>query len=490
MANIQTNETEKLWLGPHTFHIPPELFQLNRKRLVEELRKVCGNSVVLLQGGSELPIYDTDINYIFRQESYFNWSFGVTESDAYGLIDTTTGESYLFFPRLPSEYAVWMGPLKLLDDLKKKYQVDHVHFVEELPIVLQKLNREKLLTLKGPNTDSGLIAKEATFDGIDKFNVDNKTLFPIIANLRVFKTDLEIKVMKYVVEVSSAAHRHIMRTAKAGLYEYQCESEFLNYCYKNGGCRHSAYTCICGSGINSAVLHYGHAGCPNDYQIKDGSLCLFDMGGCYFGYSADITVTFPVNGKFTPQQKIIYEAVLKSNLAVFKAGKPGVSWTDMHLLSNRVLLEELKNGGLLQGSVDEMMQEDLAAVFQPHGLGHFLGLDTHDVGGYLDWCPKRSCRPGLKSLRTARTLEKNMILTIEPGCYFIDPLLDQALADPKKSKFLVPSVLNTFRGFGGVRIEDDVLVTENGIVNLTKVPRTVQEIEDWMSGKDDDKKYS
>lgn len=146
------------------------------------------------------------------------------------------------------------------------------------------------------------------------------------------------------------------------------------------------------------------------------------MGANYYGYAADITVTFPVNGKFTPDQKIIYEAVLAANLAVFKAGKPGVSWPEMHLLSNRVLLEKLKEGGLLQGSVDEMMEADLGAIFQPHGLGHLMGLDVHDVGGYLEGYPERPSRPGIKSLRTARMLEENMILTIEPGCYFIDPV--------------------------------------------------------------------
>lgn len=144
------------------------------------------------------------------------------------------------------------------------------------------------------------------------------------------------------------------------------------------------------------------------------------MGANYFGYAADITCTFPVDGKFTPDQKFIYESVLAANLAVFKAGKPGVSWRDMHLLSNKVLLEELKKGGLLQGSVEEMMEADLAAIFQPHGLGHLMGLDVHDVGGYLEGYPERATRPGVRSLRTARNLEENMILTIEPGCYFIN----------------------------------------------------------------------
>lgn len=144
------------------------------------------------------------------------------------------------------------------------------------------------------------------------------------------------------------------------------------------------------------------------------------MGGNYFGYAADITCTFPANGKFTDDQKLIYEAVLAANLAVFKTAKPGVSWPSMHTLANKVLLEELKKGGLLKGDVEEMLSAGLAAIFQPHGLGHLIGLDVHDVGGYLSKNPPRPKQIGLNKLRTARILEENMVLTIEPGCYFID----------------------------------------------------------------------
>lgn len=197
------------------------------------------------------------------------------------------------------------------------------------------------------------------------------------------------------------------------------------------------------------------------------------MGANYFGYAADITCTFPANGKFTPDQKLIYEAVLKANLAVASAAKPGVSWVAMHLLANRTLLEELKAGGLLKGNVDEMVTAGLGGIFQPHGLGHLLGLDVHDVGGYLRGNPERPNTPrGVEKLRTARVLQARLVLTIEPGCYFVDPLLDEALADPILSKFLVPEAIARFRGFGGVRIEDDVLITDTGVENLTKVPRT------------------
>lgn len=145
------------------------------------------------------------------------------------------------------------------------------------------------------------------------------------------------------------------------------------------------------------------------------------MGANYFGYAADITCTFPVSGKFSPDQKLIYEAVLKSNLAVFNAAKPGASWGDMHVLANRTLLFELKKGGLLKGDVNAMVTAGLGAIFQPHGLGHLLGLDVHDVGGYIAGQPARRTEPrGIEKLRTNRILQERMVFTIEPGCYFVD----------------------------------------------------------------------
>lgn len=148
------------------------------------------------------------------------------------------------------------------------------------------------------------------------------------------------------------------------------------------------------------------------------------MGANYCGYAADITCSYPANGKFTRDQKMVYDSVLSARTAVLNAAKPGVSWSDMHLLANRVMLSGLVNGGLLKGDVEEMIRAGLGEVFQPHGLGHLLGLDVHDVGGYLPGHPPRSTEPGLRKLRTARTLQAGMVLTIEPGCYFIDCVSD------------------------------------------------------------------
>ncbi|CAM5150991.1 unnamed protein product [Eretmochelys imbricata] len=482
-GNMAAAEGPSFWLGNETLKVPAALFALNRKRLCDRLRgnkDVQKNAIVLMQGGEEAQRYCTDTGIVFRQESYFHWTFGVTEPDCYGAIDVDTGKSILFVPKLPESYAVWMGKIHHPEYFRKKYAVDEVHYKNEITSVLAQKKPSVLLTLRGVNTDSGNISREASFEGISQFNVNNKILHPEIAECRVIKTDMELEVLRYTNKISSEAHKEVMKAVKVGMKEYEMESLFQHYCYTRGGMRHTSYTCICGSGNNSSVLHYGHAGAPNDKTIEDGDLCLFDMGGEYYCYASDITCTFPANGKFTPDQKAIYEAVLKSSRAVMKAIKPGVAWPDMHRLADRVHLEELIKIGILKGNVDDMVKVHLGAIFMPHGLGHLLGIDVHDVGGYPEGVDRIDL-PGLKSLRTARVLKEGMVLTVEPGIYFIDRLLDQALNDLSQSCFINNEVLQRFRRFGGVRIEDDIAVAANGMELLTCVPRTVEEIEAFMA---------
>ncbi|XP_076182460.1 dipeptidase C isoform X2 [Ptiloglossa arizonensis] len=460
----------------HTLKVPMSLFQDNRKRLVTRVKTKTEipskGSFIILKGGIDIPFNDTDICWPFRQESFFQWCFGVEEPGCYGAIDLSTGTSILFVPQLSSEYAIWEGKLRTLEEFKKKYAVDESYYTNEITEVLKTKQASLLLTLSGRNSDSGLQTQEADFDGINKFKVDNKVLYPEICECRVIKSPQEIKVLEYVIKISSDAHKSVMHLVKPGLAEFQAEAAFMHYVYFTGGCRHVSYTCICGSGSNASILHYGHAGEPNNKVIKDGDMCLFDMGGNYCGYAADITCTFPANGKFTADQKMIYNGVLAARNAVMNAAKPNVAWTDMHLLANKTMLASLKEGGLLKGDVDDMIKAGLNEVFQPHGLGHLMGLDVHDVGGYLPGHPERSAAPGLRKLRTSRILQSGMVLTIEPGCYFIDYLLDAALSNPDQAKFIVAEELKRFRDWGGIRIEDDVLITETGVRNLTDVPRT------------------
>uniref|UniRef100_A0A8C9R7Y3 Xaa-Pro dipeptidase n=1 Tax=Scleropages formosus TaxID=113540 RepID=A0A8C9R7Y3_SCLFO len=457
----------------NTLRVSAALFAENRRRLCDALKAkadLLPRSVVLLQGGEQHQRYCTDTDVLFRQESFFHWAFGVTEADCYGAIDVDTRRSILFVPKLPESYATWMGKIHPREHFKEKYGVDEVQYTSEVSV----------RACRGQNTDSGSICREASFEGISRFQVNNTLLHPVIVECRLIKTDMELEVLRYTNRISSEAHKEVMRNMQPGKMEYEMESLFQHYCYAHGGMRHTSYTCICGSGNNSSILHYGHAGAPNDKVITDGDMCLFDMGGEYYCYTSDITCSFPANGKFTEDQKVIYEAVLKSSRAVMAAIKPGVLWPDMHRLADRVHLEELVKIGILHGSVDDMLKVHLGAVFMPHGLGHLLGIDVHDVGGYPEGV-ERIREPGLQSLRMGRVVQERMVLTVEPGIYFIDHLLDQALASLAQRCFINNDILARFRGFGGVRIEDDIAVTADGIELLTCVPRTVEEIEEFMA---------
>ncbi|KAL3669267.1 hypothetical protein V7S43_005648 [Phytophthora oleae] len=439
-------------------------------------------SVLLLHGGEEVDRYDTDIQYNFHQESFFQYLFGVREPGCAGLVDLKSRKAVLFVPRLSDEWELWCGDRKPLAYFKAHYKVDEVFYMDEMAAVLaDKLQAKKLYVLHGKNTDSGLeTTTTSTFESIEAFEVDKKALHPVLVECRVIKTEKELELLRFVNKLSSRAHINVMKNIRPGKMEFHAESDFLHYVYSNGGARFHAYTCICGSGHNASAQHYGHAGAPNDKLLESGELFLIDMGGELHGYTSDITCTFPVNGKFTGDQRMLYEGVLKAHDTVMAAIRPGVSWINMHLLANRVMTEHMLEYGLLQnGTVDELMDHEVSSYFTPCGLGHLMGLDVHDVGGFPVG-HVRSTKKSLQKLRLVRTLEKNMVVTVEPGWYFIEAQLRMALADPIVSAFINPEVLGRFRGTGGVRIESDVVVTATGAENMTQVPRTIQEIEATM----------
>eukprot|EP00546_Thalassionema_frauenfeldii_P014088 CAMPEP_0178907954 /NCGR_PEP_ID=MMETSP0786-20121207/7653_1 /TAXON_ID=186022 /ORGANISM="Thalassionema frauenfeldii, Strain CCMP 1798" /LENGTH=533 /DNA_ID=CAMNT_0020579801 /DNA_START=59 /DNA_END=1660 /DNA_ORIENTATION=+ len=476
--------------GLETYRVPMALYELNRARLVEAMVSKLGKTdtgIVLFQGGKQTTRYDTDHEPVFRQESYFHWAFGVSEADIYGAISLPSGNATLFVPQRGIDFEIFCGKDPSCDMVQEKYGLEEVLPLEQLAeyVNSQLENPEaKLHLLSGLNTDSGNMAMPARYDGIDKHasKMDIESLFSCIAELRVFKTKAEVDVMRYTNWVSSMAHAEVMRACRVGMVEYQLESLFQHHTYTHGGCRHMSYTCICACGPNPAVLHYGHAGAPNNRLLKEGDLALLDMGAEYHCYASDITCSFPVNGEFSSDQRRVYEAVLDAQVAVIACMKPGTTWTDMHRTAERAVLKGLIRTGLLVGDVEDMLAADLGGIFMPHGLGHLIGIDTHDVGGYAIGTPPRPDKPGLNKLRTARVLKEGMVLTVEPGCYFIDPLLDMAMWNPDQNKFINSERLNDFRGFGGIRLEDDVLVKADGCENLTICPRAVEEVVDVMKG--------
>lgn len=428
----------------------------------------------------------------------------------------------------------WMDSVRYTDEiescLRNQFCLEDTEITESRnDSSLVGASNRMLLLMQGTNSDSGTL-----YQAPDKILqndlalqllpfVDCTVLFPILAECRVLKSPAELLVLQHVTEITSFAHAYVMRNFGFGppqsaassthgtfagdkaVWEYQAESLFRHYCYYNYGARIMGYTAICGCGPDAAILHYGHAGEPNARQGKERDICLFDMGAEYFGYGSDVTCSFPASGIFSPMQTVVYQAVYNAQVAVYQMMRPGVSWVDCHIMAEKTILTALINAGLVvlpprnlhddstdeintersnvDTTVDDMVRLRLGAVFMPHGLGHLIGIDTHDVGGYLPGHPTRSNLPGLAKLRTARILQANMVLTVEPGCYFINHVLDAALApDSPLRPYLNAAAIHAYRGFGGVRLEDVIQVTETGIVNYTLCPRTIPEVESVMAG--------
>jgi Xaa-Pro dipeptidase len=450
-----------------------------------EARARSQKHAMVFQGAPTQYRFDTDHEPLFRQESYFYYLFGINEPDCYGLIDPNTGRSVLLVPNHGLEYEVWCGRVKPPAEYRDEYGVDEVLYTEQLAETLRERGIEVVHVIHGLNTDSKNLSPEVNFPGIEAFKISKAHLHREISECRVTKSRLEIDLLRYVVDLSCRAHRHVMRQICRAKFEYQLESLFCHYCEMRGGSRYLAYTCICGSGHNGATLHYGHAGAPNDRALEPGDMVLLDMGCEYQGYCSDITCSYPRSGKFSQDQREVYTAVLEAQRAVFRGARPGVLWSDMHRLADRVILEHLLKFGFLRANgktVEELQQMELGAIFFPHGLGHFLGLDTHDVGGYPEGVERPKGSAGISKLRTNRVLQAGMVITVEPGCYFIPALVERAKRSPVLAPHLVLDKLDRFVGkFGGVRIEDDIVITENGNENLTTAPRTIEEIEHEMT---------
>lgn len=477
------------------------VFHENRQRLVRAMKEkhaqiADDGGIILLEGGKQETRYSSDTDVEFRQESFFYWAFGVRDADCYGWIDLTDGSAGILAPFLPEAYKVWMGTIRQENHYLDDYGVEEVALFtgeSDDPSFVSFFNTHKNKTiyrLSGENSDSKITHAVAShpFMETEQFanldvKVDDSSLWIPFVECRVIKSEMEMDLLRHATKISSEAHREIMKTVKPGMSEFEMEALFKYHVYKHGGCRHVAYTCICGSGMNGAILHYGHAGEPNSKVMKDGDMLLYDMGAEYHCYCSDITCSYPLNGKFTADQKIVYQAVYNAWKGVTDALKEGVEWPEMHKLAEREILTHLKKHNLIKGNVDDMMAARFGSLFMPHGLGHFIGHDVHDIGGYHKELPEsatRSAAPGLRSLRTSRTMKAGMAITIEPGCYFVWSIIEQAAQNVAWSEFLNMDELIRFKEFGGVRIESDVLVHKESCEDMCEVPRTIEEIEEFM----------
>ena len=478
--------------GADSLRIDLSMHSAHREALVNEMVRLPKMAdAIVLAGGGEQSVYDSDTVWDFKQESNFQYLFGVKEPGCYGLITLNPVSSILFIPRLPKEYAQWLGQIKPQSWFKETYLVDAVHYVDEMSSVLaDELQVSTLAYYDFTNLDSGISLPVPSFSGSEKFTFVRGDQFAHTLNeLRVLKSGPEIAILQYTNDVSCRAHIDTMKEVYSKRHgavtsmEHFAETNF-RFQAGLGGCARVGYHCIACSGENNAILHYGHAAEQNNEEVPANSLRLLDMGAEYHCYTADVTCTFPTNGSFSAEQREVYESVWESVLAVEALIKPGVDYRDMHRLSQRVMMSELKKRtDMFPGNIDELVKHNVCAFFMPHGLGHMLGLAVHDVGGYLPGESKDAADLSLKGLRLGRALKAGMVLTVEPGFYFIDYLISELKAIPEISELVNFDAVYRFKKLvGGIRIEDNIVVTPSGCRVLTDVPRTVADIEAVMQG--------
>ena len=457
--------------------LDPSFFKLNRDNYLKNLKMrfshLNENSVIVFQGGRLSPKYDNDTNYYyFDQESNFYYLTGVREPNMHFVLDVQSGEGCLFYEKEPDENKVWMV-VPTCEDIEKKYGIKTL-LKSNLEKFLQKRNMEVIYILDGTNENSDLPVYSAELNFVGDYAYLNKKInhdkyiYMVLCDTRRVKNEKEKKLLKYIADISNEAHMALMKYMKPGLNERDTENFFLQYLRDHNYTRFMAYGCICASGANAATLHY----VLNNRDMQSGDIYLTDMGIRFLGYCSDISATFPVNGEFTDQQKAIYNIVLKANRGVIAAMKPGITkCAELDTLSKKIILEGLQEIKILKEGYtrDQLFDAGLAKIFMPHSIGHLLGLDVHDVG--------------YKSItyKSNNVLENGMFITVEPGIYFVDFLMDEAEQSTELSKYINIEELEKYRGFGGVRIEDDVMIGEDSVESYQAIlPRTVEEIEKYM----------
>ncbi len=430
--------------------ISAEAFKTRRQAILAQLPE---DAVAIIPAGVEL-YRNGDTHYPFRQHSDFWYLTGFAEPDA--VLVLTQRQSILFCkPRCP-EMEVWTGPIFGPEAAKDQLFMDVTHSVEHLEMELVKIFKG-CTAIYYPFLHAGKWEK-ILFTAWKKARHQVREdrylssafadLAPMIAELRLFKSEAEIACMQKAIDCSVAAHLEVMQHIRNLNYEYEAAAIFHQ---KLGmqGCVETAYPTIVASGSNACVLHYT----KSNRAFQNQDLFLIDAGGEWQGYAADITRTYPVRGQWTREQQAIYELVLAAQEEAIKCIRPDCEWTRMQTVIVKILTQGLLDLGILKGSLEGLIQSQAYKPFYMHNSGHWLGLDVHDVGSYYD-------------KRQPRLLASGMVLTVEPGIYI----------SPQQ-----PGIEDKWRGIG-VRIEDDILVTAMGYKNLSEaLPKSISALKASIS---------
>ncbi len=447
---------------------------INRR---EQLKKTVASGILLFLGNDECGMNYADNTYSFRQDSTFLYFFGLSYAGLSAIIDIDNGKEIIFGDELTIDDIVWMGTQPTLKEKSERVGVLCTQSSKSIETYLKDaLNKGQqihfLPTYRAEH-------KLKLMDWLGYMPAAQEASVPFIravVNQRNYKSAEEIVEIEKACNTTADMHIKAMQILRPGIKESEIAGALADVALSAGG--NLSFPTI--ATINGQTLHNHYHG----NIVKTGDMLLLDAGAeTAMGYAGDMSSTIPVDKKFTSRQKDVYDIQVASHLAAVEALRPGIPFKDVYELSSKVIVEGMKSLGLMKGNADDAVREGAHAMFFQCGLGHMMGLDVHDMEnlgevfvGY-DGEPK-STQFGRKSLRLGRKLESGFVLTIEPGVYFIPELMDLWKGEKKFTEFINYDKLETYKDFGGIRNEEDYLITEDGARRLgKKIPLTTDEVE-------------
>jgi len=450
----------------------------------ENLKKMVRSGIAVFLGNEETPMNYPANPFPFRQDSSFLYFFGLDSPGIAAVFDFDEGQDILFGDDVDMEDIIWMGSKPLLADRAREVGIDMTFpknkINEKIAAAQQKGRLIHYLPPYKPETSLTLMDM-MSLSSKEIQGKSSEELIKAVVELRSIKILDEIQETEKALETTYDMYIQAMKTAEPNIYEREIVGKMEGIVLETG-CQMAFPTILT---INGQILHNHYHG----NRLENGRLLVIDSGAeSSLHYASDITRTIPVDGKFTDRQREIYSIVLEAQKTAIASIKPGIMYKEIHLLSAKIMAEGLKELGLMKGDTEEAVRSGAHALFFPHGLGHMMGLDVHDMEnlgedhvGY-DETVKRSDQFGLAYLRLAKELKKDYVLTVEPGIYFIPALIDKWASENNFSEFIQYNGLEDYRDFGGIRIEDDVLVTEEGSRVLGKeIPKEIDDIEEIVA---------
>jgi Xaa-Pro aminopeptidase len=450
----------------------------------DNLKKKCKGGILFFPGNDESPMNYAGNTYPFRQDSSFLYFFGIDLPGYAALIDLDSGEEIVYGNNLGIDDIIWMGTHPPVSENAAKAGITQTKSLGELEIDIQNaLKQKRAIKILPPyRGEQRIFISHHLHISVSQINeYISEEFIKAVVSLREIKEEVEINQIEFAADVAYRMHTTMMKMAQPGTWEREIVGHMEGISISNGGM--VSFPIILS--MDGQTLHNHYHG-----NLLNGGRILVADAGCEspMHYASDFTRSVPVGGRFSQRHKEIYEIVLAANVKTIQNIKPGIFNRDLHLMAARIITDGLKAIGLMKGDTEEAVQQGAHALFFPHGLGHMLGLDVHDMEnlgenliGY-DETVSRSKQFGTAYLRLAKKLKPGFVFTIEPGIYFIPELINLWRKEKKFEDYINYNKLETYKDFGGIRIEDDVLVTENAGRILGKpIPKTVEEIESFMS---------